>query len=108
MNINRTNGVPPGSAPAETTAPAESAAPSQPAGPSQPAAASEPRPVSRAELHGPGQAEILRQSLMALLDRASASMGTLPAASREKCAEILAADPFLSARLLSYLEQKAL
>ena len=63
--------------------------------------------VSRTELHGPQQPEILRQSLHALLDRAAGSLGSLPPASRAACAELLAADPFLSARLLGYLEQKA-
>lgn len=104
MNINRIgHGMPPGAPSSEPSAPAagEAAAP-----PAVPEPGGLPT-VSRAELHGPQQPEILARSLMALLDRATEGMGTLPSASREVCAEMLAADPYLSARLLSYLEQKA-
>ena len=104
MKINPpNNGIPPQLSPAEAQAPDHTPAPA-------PAPASAPGAwpaVSRAELHGPRQPEILQRSLLALLDRASAGLGSLPPASRAACAEMLAADPFLSARLLSCLEQEA-
>ena len=102
------------------TPPSNGTPPEPPSGdPGKPAAASGSAPpdavaeapglpaVSRADLQGPRQPEILRQSLHALLDRAAGSLGSLPPASRAACAELLAADPFLSARLLGYIEQKA-
>ena len=64
-------------------------------------------PLSRVELHSARQPEILRQSLLALLDRASEKMGELPPESREQAAEFLAADPYLGSRVLSYLDQLA-
>ena len=61
---------------------------------------------SRAELHSARQPEIVRQSLLALLDRASEKMGALPPYAREQATAFLTSDPYLCSRVLSYLDQK--
>lgn len=103
MKITRVgNGLPPDAPSPESSAPGVGQTPAP-----DPVPASGLPSVSRAELHSPHQPAILQRSLMALLDRASEGMAALPSPSREMCAEMLAADPYLTARLLNYLEQKA-
>ena len=115
MEINRTNPEiqPPFATDEAGSARAEPGA-SQPVAPDQPIVkaalkANDELPInfSRADLHSVQQAEIIHDSLLALLDRASDTIGPLPTSTRQQALDCMANDPFMASRLLNYLGQKA-